>query len=135
MRARRFTLEAAIGLIPRLSQLLPQLQNKKRALDTLKEKLMAFAQKMEGNGHLLEKEMNETRQEMEMAAHALNSLIEKVQDLGCEMKDIDMGLIDFRSEQWGREVYLCWRLGEETIGWWHELEAGYASRQPLKSGQ
>jgi len=134
-RARLFTLEAAASLIPRLSQLLPQLQEKKRALDALRERWMGFAEKMAEDGHLLAREMNETRQEMEMAANALNSLIEKVNGLGCELKDIDIGLVDFRSELGGREIHLCWKLGEEAIGWWHELDAGYAGRQPLEGLQ
>jgi len=49
----------------------------------------------------------------------------------CELTDIDQGLIDFRAEMDGREVYLCWKLGEERIDWWHELDAGFAGRQPL----
>lgn len=130
--ARRFTLEEATALIPRLNQLLPQLQEKKQALDALRERLIEFAQKMADDGHLVEKEMNEARQEMEMVGNALDSLIEKVHDLGCELKDINMGLVDFRTVQQGREVYLCWRLGEEAISWWHELDAGYAGRQHLE---
>jgi hypothetical protein len=51
--------------------------------------------------------------------------------MGIEVKDIDMGLVDFRSNMDGREVYLCWKLGEEHISFWHELHTGYASRQPL----
>jgi hypothetical protein len=47
------------------------------------------------------------------------------------VKDPATGLIDFRSLRGGREVYLCWRLGEGEIAWWHELDAGFQGRQPL----
>ena len=52
--------------------------------------------------------------------------------MACELKDIEQGLIDFRTEREGREVYLCWKLGEPDIRWWHELDAGFAGRRPLE---
>ena len=51
--------------------------------------------------------------------------------IGCEVKDVQTGLVDFRAMRDGRAVYLCWRLGEEDIAFWHELDAGFAGRQPL----
>jgi hypothetical protein len=48
-----------------------------------------------------------------------------------ELKDVEQGLLDFPHEREGRVVYLCWRLGEEGIGWWHDLDVGFAGRQPL----
>jgi len=66
------------------------------------------------------------------AAAGLNHLIERVQEMDCELKDIDQGLVDFRAEREGREVYLCWKLGEPDIRWWHELDAGFAGRRPLE---
>ncbi|MEE8369781.1 MAG: DUF2203 domain-containing protein, partial [Dehalococcoidia bacterium] len=56
---------------------------------------------------------------------------QEVEALGCELKDIDQGLIDFRAALDGEEVYLCWKLGEPKIGWWHSLQAGFSGRQPL----
>lgn len=58
-----------------------------------------------------------------------------VQDIcaeGCHLKDIESGLVDFPTIWEGREVYLCWKLGEEEVGHWHELEAGFAGRQSLE---
>jgi hypothetical protein len=54
--------------------------------------------------------------------------------LEIELKDISRGLIDFPSLMDGREVYLCWLLGEEEIGHWHEIDAGFAGRQSLLAG-
>ena len=47
------------------------------------------------------------------------------------LRDLDRGLVDFPSLREGREVYLCWEQGEDAIGWWHDLDAGHAGRQPL----
>jgi hypothetical protein len=132
MRPRHFTLDEANTLLPRLSDLLLQMQESKAKHDLLEEKVAEYAFRMTGNGHLIEKELNETRQELVQAAGELKVLIERAQEMGCEVKDIDQGLVDFRASRDGREVYLCWKLGEPAIGWWHELDAGFAGRRPLK---
>ncbi len=59
------------------------------------------------------------------------TLTQEILGLGVEIKDLDQGLIDFPSERDGRIVYLCWRRGEERVEWWHEMDAGFAGRQPL----
>ncbi len=133
MRPQRFTQEEANALLPRLSDILLQIQESKVKHDQLQEKAAEYAQRMSSNGHVIEKELDETRQELEQAATALNSLIERVRELGCEVKDIDQGLVDFRTVREGREVYLCWKLGEPDVRWWHELETGFAGRRPLGS--
>ena len=51
---------------------------------------------------------------------------------GCHIKDPECGLVDFPTIWKGREVYLCWKLGEDEVGFWHEIDAGFAGRQPLK---
>lgn len=132
MPPRRFTLEEANTLLPRLSSLLTQVQEAKVKHDRLEAKVEAFAERTASNGHVVEKEQNEARQELAQANAEVRSLIEKVQEMGCELKDIDQGLIDFRAEREGREVYLCWKLGETDIGWWHELDTGFSGRRPLE---
>jgi hypothetical protein len=68
---------------------------------------------------------------LERAVDRLNDLIDELKEIGCELKDYRMGLIDFVANFQGREIYLCWRLGEETIGHWHELNDGVAGRKPV----
>ncbi len=133
MRPRRFTPEEVNALLPRLSDILLQMQESKVKHDQLRERAAEYAQRMSSNGHVVEKELNETRQELEQATAELNGLMERVQEMGCEVKDIDQGLIDFRAEHEGREVYMCWKLGEPDVRWWHELETGFAGRRPLGS--
>jgi hypothetical protein len=57
--------------------------------------------------------------------------IEEIQSHGCEVKDLESGLVDFRSFREDRVVYLCWRLGETVIMAWLELDSGFGGRQPL----
>ncbi len=59
----------------------------------------------------------------------LDILLHKIQDMGIEVKDLTTGLIDFVTFYDGREVYLCWKYGEDSIQFWHEIEAGFQGRQ------
>jgi len=71
--------------------------------------------------------------EREVAALAadLEHFQEELSELGVEFKDYVQGLVDFPAERDGRVVYLCWRLGEPAVEFWHEVDAGYAGRRPL----
>lgn len=60
-------------------------------------------------------------------------LLQELRDLGVELKDPFQGLVDFPAERQGADIWLCWRLGEDTIGHWHELEAGFSGRRPMDS--
>ena len=61
----------------------------------------------------------------------LDALVHQIQDTGAQIKDINTGLLDFSALKNGREVYLCWQHGEDDIQYWHEIEAGFAGRQPI----
>src|SRR5262249_23508114 len=61
----------------------------------------------------------------------LRGLVEELDEVGCELKDWQTGLIDFPSIHDGKEIYLCWRLGEATIQYWHGGDAGYNGRQAV----
>jgi hypothetical protein len=59
----------------------------------------------------------------------MKEYVRELQNLGIELKDFHIGLVDFRTMLDGREVYLCWKLGEPEVAFWHELNAGYSGRQ------
>ncbi len=61
----------------------------------------------------------------------LTRLQDELTDVGCELKDWSAGLIDFPAMHEGREVLLCWKLGEPTVAHWHEVDAGFAGRAPI----
>jgi hypothetical protein len=81
---------------------------------------------------MLEGRLKEAQAGLESATDEVSRLVGLVHEMGCELKGIEEGLIDFRTEMEGREVYLCWRLGEDMIAWWHELDTGFGGRQPLE---
>ncbi|MBI5352954.1 MAG: DUF2203 domain-containing protein [Chloroflexi bacterium] len=59
----------------------------------------------------------------------LDALLHKIQDMGIEVKDLTIGLIDFVAYHDGREIYLCWKFGEDKIQFWHEINEGFQGRQ------
>jgi hypothetical protein len=73
----------------------------------------------------------DTRKRRDTSAVSLRSAIEQVQAIGCVVKDLDIGLIDFPTEFRGEEVYLCWKLGEPQIEFWHGVEEGFGGRKAI----
>lgn len=61
----------------------------------------------------------------------LDAILHRLQDMGIEVKDLASGLIDFPAMKDGRLIYLCWKYNEDSIQFWHEIEAGFAGRQPI----
>ena len=69
--------------------------------------------------------------ELDLAIDRLEELVDELNTIGVELKDYETGLVDFVGRHEGRDVYLCWKLGEEKITHWHELDAGFAGRKPV----
>jgi len=73
----------------------------------------------------------EREREAQSLAREIDGYQQELERLGIQLKDRRLGLVDFPSEMNGRQILLCWRLGEPEVQFWHELDAGYAGRQPL----
>lgn len=71
------------------------------------------------------------QREISVRIDRLNHLQDELSDIGCELKDLATGLIDFPAQRAGRKVWLCWRLGEAELTHWHELESGFSGRKPI----
>src|SRR3954451_134209 len=76
-------------------------------------------------------DLNAAQSELGGLADAAIACVERLEELGVEIKDIDTGLVDFPSEREGIAVLLCWRVGEESVAYWHGLEDGFAGRKPI----
>jgi len=76
-----------------------------------------------------EQRADEIEREAQRLATEIDRCTGELRALGVELKDHATGLVDFRGEREGRIVYLCWRLGEPSVAYWHELDAGVAGRQ------
>ena len=120
-----FTVEEANALLPRLKELLDDLAIHRDALRERAPSLEPILQAAKTNGG------GRIGSEYGVEAYNLYLAIERIRGLGVILKDLDRGLLDFPHERAGRVVFLCWHPPEESVGFWHEIEAGYAGRQPL----
>ena len=121
-----FTVEEANALLPKLQKLLDDLALHRDALREKAPHLESTLRAAGANGG------SSGGSEYVVEAYNLYLAIERIRELGVLLKDLDMGLLDFPHERGGRVVFLCWHPPEERIGYWHEIEAGYAGRQPLQ---
>ena len=129
---RLFTLEEATALLDQLREHVLAMQACKREIDVVRDRLSGAAERSSGNGHVQdEAELGSDRRRAEALVDDLNQHLAAINEAGVEMKDVDQGLLDFPSERDGRVVFLCWKLGEDRIAWWHDVDAGFAGRQPL----
>lgn len=127
---RIFTHAEASALIPWLRSRMQELQVLKQERDAGVLRLVGMTQAMRANGSAIEGALLEARVE-ELVAE-MQSLADEIAGAGIEIKDIDRGLVDFPALRGGRVVYLCWLIEEQTIAYWHELDAGFAGRQAFE---
>ncbi|UCG86709.1 MAG: DUF2203 domain-containing protein [Gemmatimonadota bacterium] len=78
------------------------------------------------------KEQVALREEVEKVAQQITGYLDELSAVGCVFKGFDDGLVDFFSQLEGRDIFLCWKLGEAEITHWHELDAGFAGRRELE---
>lgn len=76
-------------------------------------------------------EVTQDLAELRALIDALNNDLEALRAEGCVVKDIGSGLVDWYFKKDGRDIFLCWKLGEKSVAWWHELETGFAGRRPV----
>ena len=125
MDDRIFTLAEAQSLLPRLRSLLTEIGRQSEHLRELNPDVQKAREKAQFDGY-----SKSGAEYVESVSH-LMLLIHQVKDMGVHLKDADKGLCDFPYIRNGRVVYLCWQLGEDQIQFWHDIETGFAGREPL----
>jgi hypothetical protein len=121
---RHYTLEQANAALPWVRERLERVRDAQARL-TEKEAREALSEAAPGNGG------GEPGQVVSEGFLDLRSALSELEQMDIVVRDAERGLVDFPAIRDGREVYLCWLEEEDEIGFWHELEAGYAGRQPL----
>lgn len=124
---RIYTLTEARAMIVPLGALLRELQAA-RAVLTDRDLAAGLAEHAPGNGG------GEDGRRFAAAALSFSRGLDQLARWGVVVRELESGICDFRARHDGRDVYLCWRLGEERLGFWHELGAGFAGRRPLDDG-
>ena len=133
MAEELFDLEQAQKLLPRLESLLRKaLESKRRIVEI--EQLYANLVKdiyLSGGRSVDVPTFSQHKQEKEEGEKILQQAVREIEQLGCVIKDLDIGLVDFPCRVGEREAYLCWQLGEPSIRYWHTTDEGFAGRKPI----
>jgi hypothetical protein len=129
--AKLFTREEAEALLPQIKPLLLEIQLLGQEIAEHESHLQIDQNKLISNGHKPPVDAETLRGEMRALNDRIRTNVDTILEMGIIVKDIAEGLVDFPALHDGREVYLCWKLGEDRIHFWHEIEAGFAGRQPL----
>ena len=135
-----FTVGEVEALIPALERIFVQVLQ-------LRAGLRALGQKLDRAGVKIDRQTDDSDTEVEVESgppavrqakavfrgldEALSDEIDHIRALGGEVKDLDLGLVDFPSTRNGEEILLCWKLGEKSLGYWHSVDGGFASRRPI----
>lgn len=137
MSDRYFDRHQAEELLPMLAGVLNEARDEKQKMDSLDRDLAQAAAKIMVMGGWIppHRELAEKRAQRDQSREKIKEAIEQIQETGCVLKDLDEGLVDFPALLNGNEVYLCWKLGEDRIGFWHGLDEGFAGRKPLENSE
>lgn len=133
MSPKLFTLDEANGLLPALEPLLRRLLARRRELRRHQEALQAFQARASRDGGILPgSDVSRAGGEGARLLAEIQEGVRQIESRGCVVKDLDQGLVDFPARRGREQVFLCWRLGEPEIRYWHGLQEGFAGRKPLQ---
>jgi hypothetical protein len=123
---RYFTLQEANETLDTIRPWMDEIQAIRQKILANQPEAWPAIERSAGNGG------NRALSNMVLDFEKLDALVHRIQETGAILKDINMGLLDFPALREEHEVYLCWQYGEGDIAYWHEVEAGYAGRQPIE---
>lgn len=131
--SRYFTLDQARQLLPEAERLLRVLIALKREHDRAQADVSQVQQRVTMLGGVMvdQRKFASDRARIDATAARLKEVVAEVNQAGFEIKDLDMGLLDFPTLYRGEEVCLCWKLGETDIEFWHGTTEGYRGRKPI----
>jgi hypothetical protein len=123
---RYFTLDEANQTLEAIRPMMEEIRSIRKTILARQPEAWPAIQQAAGNGG------GHAASLLALGVTRLDDLMHAIQDTGALIKDINTGLLDFPALRGGHEVYLCWRVGEPRIDYWHEIEAGFAGRQPIE---
>jgi hypothetical protein len=130
---RLFTLSEAEQTRTRIEPVLISAMESRRKLADLEAILLALTERIVRMGGIAVQydQAANSRLERDRAAASLQAAVTQIHSTGCVVKDLDMGLLDFPARIGNEDVYLCWRLGEDRIRFYHRQDEGFAARKPI----
>lgn len=132
MHGRTFTREEADRLLDWLEATFLKIDPYQQETVRQRSRAAEIQRAQRGNGSTaLQAELQRALQLIGELEKGVNDIVGQIASRGVIVKDVEQGLVDFPSVREGRQVYLCWRRGEPSVQHWHEVDAGFAGRQPL----
>ena len=122
---RYFTVEEANAMLDVIRPLMREILDVRQVIFQKQPEVVPVLNRLLDNGG------SQAASEVALEIEQLHVLIGHLLATGVTLKDINSGLVDFLSQRDGRDVYLCWRYGEDSVAYWHELETGFAGRKPI----
>src|ERR1700738_3963310 len=135
MSSRTFTLDEAQDLLSVLESLLRKALDGKKVIESVDAEMQAVAHRVFLNGGMSLNIVHLARRkaEREKTFQRVKDAMDEIDAMGVQVKDLDIGLLDFRCEGDGQIVLFCWKLGEKAITHWQGVQAGLAGRKPVDS--
>lgn len=130
-RARFFTLDEANRTLPLVERIVGDIVECYGPFQADLEEFHRLATRGGADEHV--ERLTELRARIDGASDRINEFIRELHEIGCLFKGFEEGLVDFYALHRGEPIFLCWRLGEDRIGFWHAVDAGFAGRQPITS--
>lgn len=133
MSERTFTLDESLSLLPILESLLRSAISAKKTIEEFEVEQQELLHRIFLNGGMFLDVVPLARRKAERvkAEQRAKDAIAEIDSIGVQVKDIDIGLLDFPCEVDGKIILLCWKLGEKTITHWHGTDEGFAGRKPI----
>jgi hypothetical protein len=130
---RWFSRAQAEELLPQIRPWLEQAMEQKKEVDKYEVHLRRLSQKILMSGGMIVdyEQAAGWKMRRDQAGESVRDALEHIHEKGCLVKDLEMGLVDFPAILDNQQVYLCWKIGEDAIRWWHRTDEGFAGRKPL----
>ncbi len=130
VKDKLFSVEEANMLLPEIRTILDEFKDRKKMFFELKEEIIELTEIVDSEKYRSE-ELSKKERIMRATSNEIENLFEEIADLGCVVKDIDNGLVDFISIFKGRKVFLCWKQGEDKVSWYHDMQTGFTGRKKI----
>jgi hypothetical protein len=132
-KPKTFTLEEAQSLVPVLKSLLKTAMDGKRVLEQVERESLELTQRIKVSGGYRVDIVKRARRmaERDKALQETKDALAEIDSIGVQVKDLDIGLLDFPCVVEGETILLCWKYGEDKLEYWHGLEEGFQGRKPI----
>jgi hypothetical protein len=129
---REFTLEEANEVVAELRPVVERMVEHGHKLSAAQREQRELVTRIAGNGGDMQpSDLRELAETIQHEADAIAACAQEIDAAGAQIKSLEEGLLDFPSRRDGEQILLCWKLGEDEIGYWHGIDEGFAGRRPL----